>query len=57
MRESQSRPAQGIVNIATRGYNQHGALVIEFTRTILVWKRAHAPANDLFPVPASKSEA
>ena len=57
VRESQSRPAQGIVNIATRGYNQHGTLVIEFTRTILVWKRDHAPANDLFPVPASKSEA
>jgi acyl dehydratase len=54
VRESQSRPTQGIVNIKTRGYNQLGTLVIEFTRTILVWKRAHAPANDLFPVPSSQ---
>jgi S1-C subfamily serine protease len=30
-----------VVNIATRGYNQHGTLVIEYTRTILVWKRDH----------------
>ena len=54
VRESQSRPAQGIVNIATRGYKQDGTLVIEYTRTILVWKRDQAPVNDLFPVTDSQ---
>jgi len=50
-RESNSRPEQGIVNVQTRGYNQKGVLVVEMQRTILVWKRAHAPANNLFPTP------
>jgi len=52
IRESRSRPEQGIVSVHTRGYNQHGDLVIEFRRSILVWKREHAPVRDLFPVPA-----
>lgn len=45
MRESKSRPHQGIVKFRTIGYNQDGVVVIEFTRTILVYKRGHAPAN------------
>jgi len=52
VRESKSRPEQGIVSVRTRGYNQHGDLVIEFRRSILVWKRQHAPVRDLFPRPA-----
>jgi itaconyl-CoA hydratase len=51
LRESNSRPEQGIVTVQTRGYNQKGALVVEMQRTILVWKRAHAPALNLFPNP------
>jgi itaconyl-CoA hydratase len=51
VRESKSRPQQGIVTVKTRGYNQHGDLVVEMERAILVWKRAHAPAIDLFPAP------
>jgi itaconyl-CoA hydratase len=51
VRESRSRPTQGIVTVKSRGYNQHGQVVIEFSRTIMVWKRAHAPATDIFPVP------
>jgi itaconyl-CoA hydratase len=53
LRESQSRPEQGICTVKTRGYNQKGALVVEMQRTILVWKRAHAPANNLFPTPSA----
>ena len=43
MRESKSRPTQGIVRVKTTGMNQHGAVVIEFTRTFMVWKRGHVP--------------
>ncbi len=49
VRESKSRPAQGIVSVRTRGYNQHGELVIELRRSVLVWKREHAPMKDIFP--------
>jgi acyl dehydratase len=51
VRESQSRPGQGIVTVRTRGYNQRGETVIELRRSILVWKRAHAPSLDIFPKP------
>ena len=44
VRESQSRPGQGIVKVATRGINQHGTVVIEYVRSVMVWKRADAPA-------------
>lgn len=50
-RPSKSRPEQGVVTVMTRGYNQHGDLVIEFKRTVMVWKRGHGPSLDLFPVP------
>ena len=51
VRESRSRPEQGVVNVRTRGYNQHGQLVIEYARTVMVWKQEHAPRLDTFPVP------
>ena len=44
LRESQSRPTVGIVRIRTRGFNQDGRVVIEFKRTIMVYKRGHVPA-------------
>ena len=50
VRESQSRPEQGIVSVQTKGYNQRGQLVIDLKRSILVWKREHAPGRDMFPV-------
>ena len=50
VRESRSRPTQGIVSVRTRGYNQRGDLVIDLRRSVLVWKRAHAPGRDIFPV-------
>jgi acyl dehydratase len=42
IRESQSRPTQGIVAIQTRGTKQDGSSVIEFQRTMLIPKRGHA---------------
>jgi itaconyl-CoA hydratase len=42
-RESRSRPNVGIVTVRTIGYNQHGEVVITFTRTVMVYKRGHAP--------------
>ena len=48
-RESRSRPEQGIVKVETRGYNQDGTLVIRYRRSVMVWKRAHAPSTALFP--------
>lgn len=56
-RESKSRPEQGIVKVRTRGLNQHGVVVIEYERSVMVWKRAHAPSEDLFPSPAGETEA
>jgi acyl dehydratase len=42
-RESRSRPNVGIVTVKTTGYNQDGTVVITFKRTVLVYKRGHAP--------------
>ncbi|GIX16400.1 MAG: molybdenum cofactor biosynthesis protein MoeC [Rhodothalassiaceae bacterium] len=43
VRESRSRPNQGIVTVKTRGFNQDGVMVCEFIRSVLVPKRGHAP--------------
>jgi itaconyl-CoA hydratase len=42
-RESRSRPNVGIVVVETTGYNQEGETVITFKRTIMVYRRDHAP--------------
>ena len=42
-RESKSRPHMGLVTFKTIGYNQAGVTVIEYKRTILVYKRGHVP--------------
>lgn len=44
-RESASRSNVGIVKVKTRGFNQHGTVVIEYKRTILVYKRGHVPQS------------
>jgi itaconyl-CoA hydratase len=44
-RESKSRPTQGIVSVATRGWKQDGTTVMTFNRTILVHKRGHGPGE------------
>jgi acyl dehydratase len=56
-RESRSRPHAGIVSVRTRGFNQHGVVVIEYTRTFMVYRRAHAPVRSLFPVRAPSEAA
>ena len=48
-RESNSRPGQGIVKVCTRGVNQDGKVVIDYARSVMVWKRDAAPAAALFP--------
>jgi itaconyl-CoA hydratase len=42
-RESKSRNTVGIVRVKTTGLNQHGAVVIEFQRSFMVYKRGHVP--------------
>lgn len=43
MRESRSRPTVGVVRFRTRGYKQDGTVVIEYERTIMVYKRGQSP--------------
>jgi acyl dehydratase len=49
VRESKSRPTQGIVTVQSRGINQEGKIVLEFQRSVLVWRKGHAPLVSLFP--------
>jgi itaconyl-CoA hydratase len=42
-RDSRSRPNVGIVKVKTTGYNQNGETVITFLRTVMVYRRDHAP--------------
>lgn len=43
VRESRSRPGLGVVTVSTTGYKQTGDVVVEFSRTLLVYKRGHGP--------------
>ena len=42
-RESKSRPNVGIVRFKTTGYKQDGTVVIEFERTVMIYRRGHVP--------------
>ena len=42
-RESVSQPTQGIVTVSTRGLNQDGKEVMNFERSMLIYKRRHSP--------------
>lgn len=42
-RESKSRPHMGIVKIRTTGFTQEGTVVIQFLRTLMVYKRGQGP--------------
>jgi itaconyl-CoA hydratase len=42
-RESRSRKNVGIVTVRTTGFNQEGTEVITFRRTVMVYRRGHAP--------------
>jgi acyl dehydratase len=48
-RESRSDPRVGIVTMRSRGINQRREVVIEFTRTFMVYRRAAPEAADAFP--------
>ncbi len=56
VRESRSRPEQGVVKVRTRGYKQDGKVVIEYTRSVMVWRRDHAPLLSVFPAPEPTAE-
>ena len=51
IRPSKSRPKQGVVKVSSRGYNQRGEVVIEFERSVMVWRRDSAPRGSDFPAP------
>jgi acyl dehydratase len=56
-RDSKSRPQMGVVTVKSTGFNQHGTIVIEFKRSLLVYKRSHLPHiphPEPNPPPASK---
>ena len=42
-RPSKSRPTNGVVRVRTRGFNQRGETVIEYERTVLVYRRGTKP--------------
>jgi itaconyl-CoA hydratase len=41
LRESKSRPHQGIVTVHTRAFNQNGVSVLDFIRSALIAKEGH----------------
>jgi len=46
VRESRSRPGQGVVSLAHIGRNQHGEVVATASRSVLMWRAdAHAEAR------------
>jgi itaconyl-CoA hydratase len=53
LRDSRSRPNVGIVTMRSRGINQRGAVVIEFRRAFMVYKRDAAEASSAFPTTAT----
>lgn len=52
-RESKSRPNMGLIEIKTTGFKQDGTVVLEYRRTILVYKRGTQPQT---PIPTPKSK-
>lgn len=50
-RESKSQPSRGIVKFRSRGIKQDGTIVMEYTRSVMVWKRGQGPAQRHFPEP------
>lgn len=44
LRESASKRNVGVVEIDTTGYTHHGTIVIEFRRTVLMYRRGFGPS-------------
>ncbi len=55
-RESKSRPNVGIVRFKTTGYTQDGTVVIEFKRTVMIYKRGQVPETVKGPKIEPKKE-
>jgi len=53
-RESKSRPNVGIVTFKTTGFNQDGVIVIEYRRTVMIYKRGHVPETARVRPPVPK---
>lgn len=49
VRESKSRPEQGVVKVRTTGRKQDGTTVIVYVRSIMIWKRDAAPKPHRIP--------
>lgn len=49
MRESSSRPGMGVITMKTRGLNQHGDVIVTWTRSVMVPKRATGIGQGYFP--------
>ncbi|MGY5318442.1 MaoC family dehydratase [Neomicrococcus lactis] len=47
LRESSSRPGQGIATLAHTGFNQHGDVVAKASRVCLMWTKAAHEASNL----------
>ena len=47
-RPSSSKADRGVVRVRTRGLNQHGHLVVEYERAVLVHRRGHGPIPAAF---------
>jgi itaconyl-CoA hydratase len=48
-RGSRTRPDVGIVQVRSRGINQEGAVVAEFLRTFMIYRRSAREALNTFP--------
>ncbi len=55
LRPSSSNPSVGIVDIRTRGLNQHGDTVVEYRRTFMIYRRT-APEATAGRCPAARSD-
>jgi len=55
-RESKSRTNVGIVRVKTTGFKQDGTVVIEFQRTMMIYKRGHVPLT-ASALPSPKTDA
>jgi itaconyl-CoA hydratase len=53
-RESRSDPQVGIVSVRSRGINQRRESVLEFRRTIMIYKRAAGEQIDAFPATSAE---
>jgi acyl dehydratase len=45
VRASRSRPNAGIIRVRTVGYNQDRVTVIEFERSVMIYRRGHSPSR------------